>query len=692
MKVLIAEKPSVAKEYIKLLELEEKEKFKQENGCFVGKNWIITWCYGHLVQLANPEHYGWSEWSLDNLPMIPNKWELLPIEDAKTQFNIVKKILHSAELIVNGTDAGREGELIFRLTVLLAGAQNKPQKRLWLSSFVMKDMQIAWRNLLDAKEKESLFQAAYLRAKGDWLIGMNASRGYVIKTGIKNLSVGRVQTPTLNLIVKRDFEVENFKEKTWNVLYANWKGIKFTYQDKEGEKKFDNADKLKEIKNILEGKDAVCSDLIKEIKNENPPKPFTLSDLQIAANNRYGYKAKQTLDFTQSLYEKKLVTYPRTDSNYLPENMLEDAYKILSEFKTKEQEQFLVPSGTKTPVFNDEKVTDHFAIIPTGNKNGINELSNSEKNIYNLIVERFILSFGLQYTFEQYSIKISSFEHDFTATVKKDLKLGFKGLIFNQNNEDEEKEEEIKVSDNFQISTGDKDVLKNLEIGFVKKSRPKYFTDATLLTAMINAGKEVEEKEYKNLMKGKGLGTQSTRAGIIETLKKREYIYEKGKQIISTEKGRQLISLVDEKLKSAELTGEWEYKLLQVEQGKIKEADFYSELLMYVNDICSLFKNADDSFAEKMKIAVSADQYPCPVCKQGKILINKGGAFCSDQTNCGFKAWRIVAKKSLNDNSLETLIKKGKTGVIKGFEGKNGKFDAALKIEGNKVVFEFPKK
>ncbi|MFN7014476.1 MAG: DNA topoisomerase, partial [Bacteroidia bacterium] len=436
MKVLIAEKPSVAQEYLKLLELEENEKFSQDNGCFVGKNWIITWCYGHLAQLAYPEHYGWSEWSLDNLPMIPNKWELLPIEEAKKQFNVVKKILNSADLIVNGTDAGREGELIFRLTVLLAGAQNKPQKRLWLSSFVMKDMQIAWKKLIDAREKESLFQAAFLRAKGDWLIGMNASRGYVIKTGIKNLSVGRVQTPTLNLIVKRDFEVENFKEKTWNVLYANWKGIKFIYQNKEGEKRFDNADKLKEIKSVLEGKDAVCSDLIKEIKNESAPKPFTLSDLQIAANNRFGYKAKQTLDFTQSLYEKKLVTYPRTDSNYLPENMLEEAYKILSEFKTKEQEKFLVSDGTKTQVFNNEKVTDHFAIIPTGNKNGLNELSNSEKNIYNLIVERFILSFGLQYTFEQYSIKISSFEHDFTASVKKDLKIGFKGLIFNQNIED----------------------------------------------------------------------------------------------------------------------------------------------------------------------------------------------------------------------------------------------------------------
>lgn len=676
MNLLIAEKPSVAVgAYKELLEKIENESFIKKDGYLQGKNWCISWCVGHLVGLEMPEAYGWKEWTKESLPMIPQKWQFEVLPSTKKQYQVLSKLITEADVVVNGGDAGREGELIVRLVLKKSNNEKKTLKRLWVNSFVFDDMKKAWSNLKSGADYENLYRAALSRSIGDWLVGLNGTRAYSLATGVKGLSVGRVQTPTLAIIVNRDNEVENWQQKFYHQLLANWKDLTFTYF-KDDESKFDRTEILDSVKSTCTGKNGVLISQKKEEKKINPPKPFDLAELQKAANVQLGFKASDTLELTQKLYEKKYVTYPRTDSEFLPETMLDEAFEILFKLTDSSTRQFLKSKNEKLPFFNSKKVTDHYAIIPTGlNPEG---LTPNESKLYELIKSRFITAFGKMYVYDLTQLVIDVQGHQFKASVKKEKDKGFKQLLKTTESE----EEQILEVD---LTTNDTAPITNLQVVKREVTKPSYFTEATLLGAMGLAGKNIEDEELKQVMKEKGLGTAATRASIIETLKKREYIFEKGKAIISTKKGRELISMVDSKVSSPELTGEWEYKLAQMEKGNYDGGLFLKEIKEFVSIIVSEAEGKSTHF----KAELQKEKVKCPKCKEHLLTKNSYGYFC--QESCGFKLFQKIFTRNLSEQHLLELLEKGKTQIIKGFKNKEGvKFDAPLKFNENfEVVFDF---
>lgn len=676
MNLLIAEKPSVAVgAYKELLEKIENESFVKKDGYLQGKNWCISWCVGHLVGLEMPEAYGWKDWTKESLPMIPQKWQYQVLPGTKKQFQILSKLITEANVVVNGGDAGREGELIVRLVLKKSDNEKKLLKRLWVNSFVFEDMKKAWSNLKSGSDFENLYRAALCRSIGDWLVGLNSTRAYSLATGVRGLSVGRVQTPTLALIVGRDNEVENWKNKFYHQLQADWKNITFTYF-KEDENKFDRNENLESIKSTCTEQNGVLISQIKEEKKINPPKPFDLAELQKAANVQLGFKASDTLELTQKLYEKKYVTYPRTDSEFLPETMLDEAFEILFKLTDSSTRQCLKSKNDKLPFFNSKKVTDHFAIIPTGLLP--EGLSVNEAKLYELIKARFITAFGKTYVYDLTQLVIDVVGHQFKASVKKEKEKGFKQLL-NNTTEDEEQILAIDLKENETAP------ITSLEVVRKEVTKPTYFTEATLLGAMGLAGKSIEDEELKQAMKEKGLGTAATRASIIETLKKREYIFEKGKAIISTKKGRELIAMVDSKVSSPELTGEWEYKLAQMEKGNYDGGTFLKEINAFVTQIVTEAEGKSTDFKEQLK----SEQLKCPKCKEHLLTKNSYGYFC--QESCGFKLFQKMFNRNISEQHLLELIQTGKTGIIKGFKNKEQvKFDAPLKFNENfEATFDF---
>lgn len=692
MKLLIAEKPSVAKVYKELLEKVENESFTSRDGYFEGKAFTITWCIGHLVGLSSPEAYGWGEWRLDALPMLPDTWKLEALEGTQKQFRTVSTLMKSADTIINGTDAGREGELIYGLVVIQVGCKSKNQQRLWLNSFVMADMVKAWKKLAPAANYDTVFQSAFCRSKADWLVGMNGSRGYSLGTGVRGLSVGRVQTPTLGLIVARDLEIDNWKDRFFFQLTGVWKSLSFTYV-KDTDRNFDKPEALEHIKKECEGKSAELRELKRDDRTQNPPKPFDLSNLQKAANQVFGLKAADTLEITQSLYEKKLVTYPRTDSEYLPESMQADSFAILARVATNKEKGVLKTATDSFVFFNSAKVSDHFAIIPTIQCEGAGSLEGHEKQVYELIRSRFVIAFARPYKFEDYQMTLDCHGYAFKARAALERDIGFKTLYAPAKNEDNVDNGETptnKLTSPPSFAVGVVDILKPVELLKKKASKPTHYTEATLLTAMETAGKAIEDEDMRDAMKERGLGTPATKAAIIEILKKREYISTQGKHLISTIKGRELIKLVDAKLASPEMTGEWEFKLNQMAKGKYKEAEFMQEITVYVKQ---LTKTYESESASNFENAMTADSLPCPKCKTAKLRENKFGVFCSDKEKCGFAIFAKIAEKTISAKSIHELLTNGKTKVIKGFTKKaGGKFDAALILQDFKVTFDFGSK
>ncbi|MBE7443031.1 MAG: DNA topoisomerase 3 [Flavobacteriales bacterium] len=676
MNLLIAEKPSVAVgAYKELLEKIENESFVKKDGYLQGKNWCISWCVGHLVGLEMPDAYGWKDWTKETLPMIPQKWQYQVLPGTKKQYQILAKLITEANLVVNGGDAGREGELIVRLVLKKSQNEKKILKRLWVNSFVFEDMKKAWSNLKSGSDYENLYRAALCRSIGDWLVGLNSTRAYSLATGVRGLSVGRVQTPTLALIVGRDNEVENWKNKFYHQLQADWKNITFTYF-KDDENKFDRTENLESIKSTCTGQNGVLISQIKEEKKVNPPKPFDLAELQKAANVQLGFKASETLELTQKLYEKKYVTYPRTDSEFLPETMLDEAFEILYKLTDSSTRQHLKTKNEKMAFFNSKKVTDHYAIIPTGLLP--QGLTGNEEKLYELIKSRFVTAFGKTYVYDLTQLVIDVVGHQFKASVKKEKEKGFKQLLKNTT----EDEEQILAID---LKENETAPITSLEVVKKEVTKPTYYTEATLLGAMGLAGKSIEDEELKQAMKEKGLGTAATRASIIETLKKREYIFEKGKSIISTQKGRELIAMVDTKVSSPELTGEWEYKLAQMEKGNYDGGMFLKEINTFVTQIVAEAEGKSTTFKEHIKTA----QYECPKCKNHLLTKNSYGYFC--QESCGFKLFQKMFNRNISEQHLLDLIQKGKTDTIKGFKNKDQvKFDAPLKFnEAFEVIFDF---
>lgn len=673
MKLLIAEKPSVAlKNYRELLENAEGESFVSKDGYLLGKNWIITWVYGHLVEMEYPEAYGWTDWNV--LPMFPKEWKYKTKSGAEKQFKIIQGLMAKSTEIVNGTDAGREGELIYGLLKdqCPTGAI---EKRLWVNSYVLKDMLKGWSNLIPRSSDrfQNLFSAALARAKADWLVGMNFSRGYILKTGVHKLSVGRVQTPSLALIVNRDNEVENWKEKFFSELYCFWNGIEFKYADERGVSDFDTSDKLRSVLNECMDHLALLIEKSVTSKSNFCPKPFNLINLQKAGNNKYGYTAQEILDSAQRLYEAKLITYPRTDSEYLPKNMHDEAVDILSKVSSNKEKEVLRMSSESFSFFNDSKVTDHYALIPTGLE--IGSISGVDKDVYELIRLRFVMAFSKPYKYDQTDLVIDCNSHSFKTNLKAVTDWGYKAIF----NDDDEDEDGFKLYDGPELSEGMKSVVDGLRIDTKKRTLPKYFTEATLLTAMEHAGRLIEDEELSNAIKKKGLGTSVTRSGIIELLKRKEYVHKKGNFLISTTKGRELIKIVDERVSSPEMTGEWEYKLIQVENGELDSRAFLSEIEAYITELCK-------TFSAKVEMNVTTgNETKCPKCSS-VLKVNDYGMFCND--TCGLKLFRTFAGKKLSDKVLSILLSGKPTPLIKGFKSKKGtKFETKLQLKEGKIEF-----
>ncbi len=578
MIVCIAEKPSVAKEIAEILGARTRR-----DGFIEGNNYCVTWTFGHLCTLKEPHDYTdmWKRWSLGSLPMIPPRFGIKLIADKgiEKQFAIIEKLMQNAEMIVNCGDAGQEGELIQRWVMQKAQAKC-PVKRLWVSSLTEEAIRDGFAKLKDQDQYQSLYEAGLSRAIGDWLLGMNATRLYTLKYG-KNrqvLSIGRVQTPTLALIVKRHLEIENFVPKQYWELKTTYRDIGFSAT----EGKFENEEEGKQALKKIETEPFTITDITAKNGSELPPRLYDLTSLQVDCNKKYGLSAEVTLQTIQSLYEKKLTTYPRVDTTYLSDDIYpkcENILKGLRDYLQYTQALIGKPLPKSKKVFDNKKVTDHHAIIPTGvYPQGLTDI---EKKVYDLVAKHFIAVFYPECKFRTTTIKGTSADIQFKTSGKVITDAGWRTLFAQESNED--KDENNKILPDFKKGESGPHTPELIE----KWTKPpKAYTEATLLQAMETAGKFVDNEELRDAMKENGIGRPSTRAAIIETLYKRNYIRKEKKNVVATPTGIELISLIrNELLKSAELTGQWEKKLRDIEKKEYNAREFIEELKKMLTDI-----------------------------------------------------------------------------------------------------------
>ena len=576
MTVCIAEKPSVARDIAAVLGANNKK-----DGYIEGNGYQVTWTFGHLCTLKEPHEYNpyWKMWSLGSLPMIPQRFGIKLINDKaiEKQFHIIEKLMQAADCIVNCGDAGQEGELIQRWVMQKAGAKC-PVKRLWISSLTEEAIKEGFTKLKDQSEFQPLYEAGLSRAIGDWTLGMNATRLYTLKYGQNSqvLSVGRVQTPTLALIVRRQQEIENFKPEPYWELKTTYRETVFSATKGKFTRKEDGEKLLERVKDTL----FLIKDISSKKGTEAPPRLFDLTSLQVECNKRFGYSAEMTLQTIQSLYEKKVTTYPRVDTTYLSDDIYPKCPKILAGLKgySALTEPLKGKKLTKSKkVFDNSKVTDHHAIIPTGvNPQGLSDI---EQKVFDLVARRFIAVFYPDCKFLTTTVLGEAAKVEFKVTGKQITFPGWKVVFGKEDKEDEE----VRTLPAFTVGESGPHKPELLEKW---TQPPKPYTEATLLRAMETAGKLVEDEELRDALKENGIGRPSTRAAIIETLFKRHYIKKERKSLIATPTGVELISLIKEELlKSAELTGIWEKKLRQIERRDYSAADFIDELKQMVREI-----------------------------------------------------------------------------------------------------------
>ena len=587
MIVCIAEKPSVARDIARVLGANQSHE-----GYMEGNGYQVTWTFGHLCTLKEPQDYTplWKPWAIGRLPMIPARFGIKLIEgkSIEKQFRIIEKLMQNADSIVNCGDAGQEGELIQRWVMQLAQAKC-PVKRLWISSLTEESIKNGFAELKEQEEYRSLYEAGLARAIGDWLLGMNATRLYTIKYGQNRqvLSIGRVQTPTLALIVNRHLEIQNFKPKPYWVLSTIYRDTVFTAT----KGKYNNSEEGENDLQNIKGKDFTVTDITTKKGKESPPRLFDLTSLQVECNKKYGFSAEQTLQLIQSLYEKKLTTYPRVDTTYLPDEMHGKCAEILNKINALPQYTPLIAKlrGKKLPkskkVFDSSKVTDHHAIIPTGVlPNGI---SANENLVYDEVSRHFIAAFYPDCIFSTTTVIGKVEEVEFKVTGKQILEPAWHEVIDVAKNE--EKSESGKEKDEekvLPIFTKGEHGPHEPQLAEKQTTPPKPYTEATLLRAMETAGKLVDDESLREALKENGIGRPSTRAAIIETLFKRQYIRKERKNLVPTTIGIELIGLIREDLlKSAELTGIWEKKLREIEHHKYDAKQFIDELKKMVTEI-----------------------------------------------------------------------------------------------------------
>jgi DNA topoisomerase-3 len=711
MKVCIAEKPSVAKEIANVLGASARR-----DGYFEGNGYAVSWTFGHFCELYSPDDYKpqWKRWDLNSLPMLPEKFltKLKKDKGVKKQFGIVKKLFKSASVVINCGDAGQEGELIQRWVIKEAKYKGEVQ-RLWISSLTKEAIQQGFKDLRPGSEFDPLYFAGSARAIGDWLLGMNATRLYTLKYGggKQVLSIGRVQTPTLAMLVNRHKEIEEFVSTPFWELETNYRAVTFRYE----KGRFEKHEEGKALLDAIKEKTFHIVSSTKKAGKEYAPKLFDLTSLQVSCNKKFGFPADQTLKIVQKLYERKLVTYPRVDTNYLPNDMYPKIKGILS--KMQAYKEFVTPLLSKSirkskSVFNDKKVTDHHAIIPTGVQGS---MTHDEGRVYDLIARRFIANFYPECKVNN-AVVIGRVEDvKFKAKGKEISDPGWK-ILFpkkEKTSDDDNKEEEGKTLPIFQIGESGPHEPKLVE---KQTQPPKYYTDASLLRAMETAGKKVTNEELSDIMKENGIGRPSTRANIIETLFRRKYTFRKRKLIMATDLGIQLIDTIENHLlKSVELTGQWEKKLRMIEAKQYSTSAFIAEMKKMTDDLVTEVRMSKG----KSKIDLSGIQkktwkkkkssprsvgkrnpqakvkaipksnekasktrlvgHSCPKCRSGKIIKGKTAYGCNEwKAGCNFRMLEKFMGKKISENQLLRLLGKSSTVKLKGFKQNGVKVDGVV--------------
>lgn len=641
--LVLAEKPSVARDIAKVLKCNQNG-----NGFISGPRYIVTWALGHLVTLASPDVYNqkYKTWNLEDLPMLPKKTELVVIKETSKQFGIVRGLLHRADVseLVIATDAGREGELVARWIIEKAGFK-KPIRRLWISSQTDKAINEGFQNLKPSRNYDNLYRSAQSRAEADWLIGLNVTRALTCKYNAQ-LSAGRVQTPTLAMIVERENEIKRFVPKDFWTIGANLKGFSVLWQDKKTSQTriFDKA-KADSIVTKVSGKTGTITEVSKEAKRELAPLAYDLTELQRDANKKYGYSAKKTLQLMQSLYERhKLVTYPRTDSRYLTDDIvptLQERLKSIAIGPYQKSSQVILRAKlniTKRLVDNS-KVSDHHAIIPTEQYVDLSSLNSDERHIYDLIVKRFLAVLSPPFEYEQTTVKYEVVEELFTARGRIIKSRGWRSIYDGELSDDYDDDSSDEDNNRHQslppVSKGQTESIVQARAINGKTSPPKRFTEASLLSAMEHPGKYMDDKALREVIEGtSGLGTPATRADIIEKLFDSFYVERHGKEIIPTSKGIQLVELVPEDLKSPELTAKWEQQLSLISKGQVDSAVFVSKMKEQAKKLVGTVISSSHVYKHE-----NMTREKCDNC--GKFLLEVNGKkgkmlICPDR-ECGFR-------------------------------------------------------
>lgn len=645
MKVIIAEKPSVARDIAAVLGITNSRK-----GYIEGRGCAVTWAFGHLVTLQEPGEYNpaLKRWSLESLPFVPEQFKLKLISNrgVAEQYQVIKTLFEQAEEIVCATDAGREGELIFRYILALCSCEAKPIRRLWLNSLTPDAITAAFNDLKDGHDYEPLYAAARCRSESDWIVGLNATRYYTVRHGRIGgggdrvlWTIGRVQTPVLAMIVERDDTIDQFRPQPFWELSTRYREVLFKYRAS----RFDTQEKAKELLEKISGRDFEITKVSAKKKKEQPPQLFDLTSLQRELNRLHGISASDTLAATQSLYEAKLVTYPRTDSRYLSEDMKPRVPQIMSQLKKQRPEQIAPLDLSSLPfskrIINDKKVTDHHAIIPTGMQP--RKFGTSEQLVYDAIVTQFIAAFYPVCIKNITTVDGLTAELPFQAKGTRVSDAGWT-ILFPAKKKGGGEQQSLPS-----FEKGEKGAHEPL-LREGRTSPPKHFTENSLLGAMEAAGKFVDDDKLREALKERGIGTPATRAAIIETLLRRNYIRREKKQLRCTDMGRCLIALIqDPLLKSPEMTGEWEKKLKQIERGELDSDDFMAEITAYIHN---MIQTSNDGQLDHSRWG------SCPLC--GKEVIKGKKAYgCSDwKAGCPFVLEPECRGKKLSPQQIRRLL------------------------------------
>jgi DNA topoisomerase-3 len=676
MRLVIAEKPSVAKSIAEVIGATDRK-----NGYMEGGGYLVSWCVGHLVELAQPDAYReeWKKWSYESLPMIPDEWQHEVKKETSAQYKVLKGLMHDTRVdsVVCATDAGREGELIFRLVYEMAGC-NKPMERLWISSMEESAIREGFAHLKPGSDYDNLYRSALCRQEADWLVGINGTRLFTVLYGGKVLKVGRVQTPTLAMLVDRESKIMNFRKEQYFTAHILCGGVDAATE------RIDSKTEAEHITGACLDGQALVTSVAREQKSITPPKLYDLTTLQRDANRLFGFTAKQTLEYTQSLYEKKLATYPRTDSQYLSDDMEQTAETVIEAifgFILLEENTMSNPDIKR--VLDSRKVTDHHAIIPTMEiaKADLATLPEPERKILSLIANRLLCATGEKHLYETVKAELSCGGYTFSASGKSVTHNGWKDFedAFRRSFKTTEEErnalseqEEKKLPELTEGQTFD---AVQTEIREHYTTPPKHFTEDSLLSAMERAGAE----DMGDDVERKGLGTPATRADIIEKLVKDGFVKRDKKQMIPTDDGMKLITVLPDVVKSPKLTADWENALTLVAKGEYSMQEFMDGITDLVKDLVQTYHSVSDE--QKTMFGGNGGTQEslgkCPKCG-GDVVKGKYGAYCKNR--CGMNVGRAMGAV-LSDSQIKSMLE-GKKTLVKGLKGKKGSYDAYLIPEG----------